>query len=291
MVATVTLNVDDLTPRFLAFYEAAQAEDADADRRWQLWQEHDGFAAVPPTPEGQALARRLLDQAWPHYPAVLDWIKAGAPGMGPAPEPILREVARLFGCDRPLAVRLVVFVGALEGNAFGTVKDGVPVVCVPVEQDPEQRALLLPHEFTHAVHITTAGLSGAWERSIAQLILEEGLATRTTAVLVPGHPPPAYVEDARAGATPDWFRRCAGREGTILRGIRAHLADGNSEAVARFTFGAGTTGLEREAYYAGWVVVGHLLEMGWTLATLAKVPEEGMVNLVDGAIDAKLAAS
>lgn len=49
MEPTVTLDVEDLTPRFLAFYEAVQAEGADADRRWQLWQEHYGFAAVPPT--------------------------------------------------------------------------------------------------------------------------------------------------------------------------------------------------------------------------------------------------
>ncbi len=290
-MATVTLNVDDLTPRFLAFYEAAQAEYADADRRWQLWQEHDGFAAVPPTPEGQALARRLLDQAWPHYPGVLDRIKAGAPGMVPAPEPILREVARLLGCDRLLTVRLVVFVGALEGNAFSAVKDGVPIVSVPVEQDPEQRALVLPHEFTHAVHITTAGLPGTWERRIAQLVLEEGLATRTTAALVPGRPQDAYVEAALASGTPGWFWQCTERETAILGGIREHLADGSSEAVARFTFGGGTTGLEREAYYAGWVVVGHLLDQGWTLATLAKVPEEGMVDLVDGAIRNKLVSS
>ncbi len=167
----------------------------------------------------------------------------------------------------------------------------MPVVCVPVEQDPAERALLLPHEFTHAVHNATAGLAGAWERRVAQLVLEEGLATRSTAALVPRRPPVAYVEDARAGATPDWFRRCAEQEGAILRGIREHLADGSSEAVARFTFGGGTTGLEREAYYAGWVVVGHLLDQGWTLATLAKVPEEGMVDLVDGAIRTKLVAS
>ncbi len=51
----------------------------------------------------------------------------------------------------------------------------------------------------------------------------------------------------------------------ILGGIREHLTDGTSEAVTRFTFGGGTTYLEREAYYAGQVVVGPLLETGWTL--------------------------
>jgi hypothetical protein len=70
MEPAINLEVVDLTPRFLAFYEAAQAVDTDADVRWRLWQEHYGFAAVPPTPDGQALARRLLDEAWTAYPGV-----------------------------------------------------------------------------------------------------------------------------------------------------------------------------------------------------------------------------
>lgn len=291
MEPTVTLEVVDLTPRFLAFFEAARTEGADAEGRWRLWQHHYRFAAVPPTPDGQALARRLLEGAWPAYPGVLDRIRKGAPGLDPAPEPILRDVARVLGCDRSVTVRLVVFVGALEGNAFSMAQDGVPVVCVPVEQDPEERALLLPHEFTHAVHIVTAGLPGTWERSIAELVLQEGLAMRTTAALVPGHPPAAYAEVVSTLATPDWFRRCVEREVAILGGIREHLADRSSEAVARFTFGTGTTGLEREAYYAGWVVVGHLLDQGWTLANLAHAPVEAMVALIDEAIRSRLAIS
>ena len=291
MEPAINLEVVDLTPRFLAFYEAAQAVEPDADVRWRLWQEHYGFAAVPPTPDGQALARRLLDEAWPAYPGVLAQVRAGASGLVPAPEPILRSVARLLDCRQDVTVRLVVFVGALEGNAFSTMNAGVPVVCVPVEQVAEEREFILPHEFTHAVHLTTAGLPGSWERPIAQLILEEGLATHTTAALMPGHPPAAYLEDTRAGSIPNWFQRCAEREAELLSGLRDYLADSSSDTVARFTFGTGTTGLEREAYYAGWVLVGYLLEQGWTLARLAHVPEDGLVSLVSEAIRSRLASS
>src|SRR5690606_26832582 len=63
------LDVIDLTPRFLDFYERASHEGLDPDARWTLWQEAYGFAAVPPTPEGSRAARALLDAAWDRYPA------------------------------------------------------------------------------------------------------------------------------------------------------------------------------------------------------------------------------
>ena len=127
MEPAINLEVVDLTPRFLTFYDAAQATGTDADERWRLWQEHYGFAAVPPTPDGQALARRLLDDAWTAYPDIVGQIRAGAAGLAPAPEPILRSVARILDCRQDVTVRLVVFVGALEGNAFSTMNAGLPI--------------------------------------------------------------------------------------------------------------------------------------------------------------------
>lgn len=50
-----------LQPRFLDFHAAAQGLDTDA--RWTAWQDRYGFGAVPPGPEGEAVARRLLDAA------------------------------------------------------------------------------------------------------------------------------------------------------------------------------------------------------------------------------------
>jgi hypothetical protein len=128
----VELEVVDLTPRFLAFYEAAAGDRAGPER---CWQEGYGFAAVPPTPQGRELARRLLDQAWDRYPEVMDRIRAGAAGLQPAPLPVLERVAALLDCPA-VAVRLVVFVGFLEGNAFGYGHEGRPTVCIPVEQAP-----------------------------------------------------------------------------------------------------------------------------------------------------------
>jgi hypothetical protein len=290
-MSRIVLEINDLTPRFLAFYERALAEDADPERRWELWRELYNVAAIPPTPEGQQLARRLLDDAWERYPSVLERIRAGAAGLEPEPRAALDAVAELLDCRAAATVRLTVFVGGLEDNAYAYRAGATPVVNIPVEQEPGRRALVLPHEFTHAVHTLLADLSGAWERPIAQVVMEEGLATRVTAALVPGRPDAGYVAYlADDNGTSDWFEQCVAREAALLAGLRPFLTDSRSETVARFTFGGGTTGLEREAYYAGWVLIGQLLAQGRTLAELAATPVDALAPLIERAIDTRLAA-
>lgn len=271
----VNLEIRDLTPKFLDFYEAALREQADPERRWQLWQERYGFAAVPPTPEGQSIARRLLDEAWPKYPTVMDQIRAGAAGLVPEPRPVLEAVTGLLGCRGTVKIRLVIYVGGLENNAFAAGDGEVTAVCLPVEQDPESRAVTMAHEFTHAVHRVTAGLGLGWERSIAETIILEGLACRTSQAVVPGQPEAAYIE-----TKPGWLAEADARRERIFAGLMPHLEASDSGSVFRFTMGEGTTGLEREAYYAGWVLVGRWLSAGRSLAALAAVPSAEMPGLV-----------
>jgi hypothetical protein len=282
----VTVSVTDLTPRFIRFHDAALAEGAGPERRWMLWKEHYDFAALPPVPERDAMARRMLEEAWPRYPGVMDRVRAGAASLEPSPEPLLRQVSELLENDQPVRMQLLVYVGALEKNAFFAMTRDGPMVAIPVEEDPQWRALTLAHEFTHVVHNRLAGLTGGWERSIAQTILTEGLAMRATEALFPGRPPNAYVEH-REG----WLDEATARRGEILKGLRPHLRAEDSESVMRFTLGEGSTGLDREAYFAGWLVVGHLLELGRTLPELARVPAAAMPELVDAALAALLERS
>ena len=58
----------------------------------------------------------------------------------------------------------------------------------------------------------------------------------------------------------------------------------------RFTMGKGPSGIEREAYYAGWLVVGYWLDRGMTFADIARIPEQEMPDRVAEAIDALLTA-
>jgi len=46
------------------------------------------------------------------------------------------------------------------------------------------------------------------------------------------------------------------------------------------TIGPGPAGLEREAYYAGWLVVGDWLAHGMSFSEIARIPEKEMPHRV-----------
>ncbi len=50
--------------------------------------------------------------------------------------------------------------------------------------------------------------------------------------------------------------------------------------VMRFTMGSGGAGIDREAYFAGWLVIGDLLQRGWTFPRLARITDEQMEHVV-----------
>ena len=94
-----------------------------------------GFAAVPPTPEGEQMARKILDDAWPKYPGVLDRIRGGADNITPDPHATLGKVAELLRPRSPVNITLLVYVGGLEGNAFTAAQDGKIMTALPIEDD------------------------------------------------------------------------------------------------------------------------------------------------------------
>ncbi len=273
-----SVRVVDLTPKFLTFYDSARKINADGDQRWALFQQLYNFAAVPPTPMGRTLAHRLLDSAWSRYPGAMAVIRLGPAALGIAPDSALARVVTLLACAPPANVQLTVFVGGFEANAFTYVlQDGTPAIALPVEAGEPRRSLV--HELTHAVHYVCAGFAG--RQSVARLIVAEGLAMRATERLVPGHPA-TYYTAAAAG----WFESSSARRIAILEGIRPQLADTSAEASDRFTFGAGTTGLPREGYYAGWEIVGFMLDrMGMSFHDIASTRQDALPVLVGRAIN------
>lgn len=279
----VILHVVDVSPRFLAFYDAAR-DEPNPDVRFALWQRHYGFAAVPPGPRGEAMARDLLDAAWPRYRGALPIIRAGARCITPDPQMIARKIAMTLCVREPVEMQLTAYVGAFEDNAFTAGQDGMPIVNIPLEMSPRKAELILPHEITHAVHMRLAGMSGGWERSIAATVLMEGLAIHVTREVAPGRPDEAYIEYSDG-----WLREARRRETSILTGIRPELARRDGESVYKFTMGRGTTGLEREAYYAGYAVVKHMRSKGMTLCHIARIREDDMPRAVGQALDEMLA--
>ncbi len=275
----INLTIKDLTPRFLKFYDEAVKENASPDRRWELWKRDYDFAAVPPTAEGEQMARKILEDAWPKYPAVLDRIRGGAASLTPDPHETARKIADLLRPERPVNITLLVYVGGLEGNAFTAAQGGKITVALPIEDDTDSRALRMTHELTHGIHISMGSFSGGWIRTIGTTVLTEGLAMRVTQKLLPGHDESYYVE-----ARPGWFDEASKKRNEILRDVKSVLDSDKSEDVMRFTMGKGPSGLDREAYYAGWLAVGYWLDHGMTFAAIARIPESEMPKRVNEVI-------
>jgi len=284
----LSVEIIDLTPKFLKFYDSAAVKNLDAESRWLLWKKLYGFAAVPPGPAGEKMAHTLLDNAWPKYPGVMNRIRLGASILNPAPLTILGRVAGLLNADTTqdsIRVKLYVFVGGLENNAFAFPDHGVPAVAIPVEIDNKELELTMTHEFTHAVHTRIADhIWGSYPTTLATLVLMEGLAMRVTEQLVPGHTAETYT-NAHSNT---WLKECEQNRATILKGIRQHLDDSASQARSRFIYGEGSTGHQREAYYAGWVVVGQLQKQGMTLSNLARLSPASVRDLLNSTITTML---
>lgn len=280
----ISVEIKDLTPKFLAFYEAAEKEQASPDRRWELWKEMYDFAAVPPTEEGYKIARGLLDEAWPRYATAQELIRGGAAGLTPNPNAMVQSIAELLKPEKPAKVTLRVFVGAFESNAFTTAGKSGVTTSIPIEMEPEARARIMAHELTHAVHIAMGTFSGGWIRSVGATVVSEGLAMRVSQKLFPNDPPERVAEH-----TPGWLKQADAKRDEILKSIQPALGSDESEDVMRFTMGQGPNGLEREAYYVGWVVVGHWLESGMSFAEIARIPEKETPERVAAALKQLLA--
>jgi hypothetical protein len=76
-----------------------------------------------------------------------------------------------------------------------------------------------------------------------------------------------------------------------LKDIRPFLISDKPDDIERFTIGPGPAGLEREAYFAGWLVVGDWLAHGMSFSEIARIPEKEMPQRAAAETDANLAAS
>jgi hypothetical protein len=267
------VEVINLIPKFLMFYEKANVEGLDNNDRWSLWEEYYNFAAVPPGDDGRKLAKKLFEQAWGKYQEHIDYITKWSPSQQKV-ENYLNEVKDMLGCDISINFVLIYFVGAFEENAFVAPYDQKRLaLCLPIENASSD--ILLVHELSHIVHSRTANLSAEWERTIASTILQEGLAAQISKYLVPGKSDELYIENIK-----NWLKSCEAQREKIIKGIFPYLEDSSSETVYKFTTGNGTTNHEREAYYVGWELVKTLLEEDVTFEELAKIKEEDIPNFL-----------
>ena len=123
-------------------------------------------------------------------------------------------------------------------------------------------------------------------RTVGETVLAEGLAMRVTQHLYPDRPAASFVEMA---SEPGWLAKSDRRRRAILLDVKSVLSSRKSDDVMRYTMGVGPAGLDREAYYAGWLVIDYWTRHGMRYADIARIPEAEAPTRVSAAIDAILA--
>jgi hypothetical protein len=283
--AVHTLDVVDRVAKFRTFYDEAAAAPLAPDARFALWQKDYGIAAVPPGPDGDAMARKLLDGAWAGYPELLPKL----PGLQADAEAAARDAFDRINAlyqtkDVAIHSRVVFYVGQFDNNAYSipAMGDKAATVMMPVEN--VQLRTVLAHEIAHTIHFQLAGVQNSFGGPVGELLFVEGLAMRTAQKVVPGLPETAYTQMA---SDHDWLAQCYARKDAVLAGILPDLDKSGREMAMKYTFGQGNNGMQREGYCAAWIVMGKLLGSGRTFADLARVPEAQMVATIRAAMTAK----
>jgi len=270
-MSQINIKVVNHVEKFLTFYQLAK--DCDEHRVWELWKEHYNFAAVPPGEQGEKMAQELLKNAWHMYPSIIDNLIKWKPDVEKAKH-YLKKVTDLLNYNQDIDIVLVYFVGAFDHNPFvAPINDGKIALCMPVEDSKED--IMLTHELTHIVHSKTAELAVEWERSLATVIIQEGLAMHVSKRLVPNYPIEDYVEHKKG-----WLVDCKKQAKEIIQGLLPVLEETSYEKVFQFTMGHGTTGCEREAYYVGWVLVEHMLKHEYSFEKIAAIKQKDMPDTI-----------
>lgn len=275
------LDIVNRIPKFEKFYADAQGLDESA--RWTLWQKEYGIAAVPPTAQGRALARKQLDAAWPRYAVLIPKLNALEASAEKVAHSEFTATNRLYAtAGTPIHTKIIFFVGQFDGNEFTVpAMDGQPPTVVMPVENPRLK-IQLAHEISHSVNFQLADVRKGFGAPIGETIFLEGLAMHANKALVPGFPDAAYTEMA---SEPGWLGRCTANRVKVMKGILPYLRESGPSTATKFTFGSGTTGMDRELYCAGWFVVGDLLASGKTFPQLARIPEGRMVDEVAQAMN------
>jgi len=277
------LDVVDRVPKFVSFYEAASRTASSEQERWDLWQRLDGIAAVPPGPDGQAMARRLLDAAWPRYDALVPRLSALTTDVTEDAQSDFSKINELYAdSDTAIETRLVLYVGQFDNNSYSIppATDSPATVVFPVEN--VLGTLALAHELAHTVNAQLSHAQNGFGQPVGETVFLEGLAMHTAQAVVPGLPDASYVSTPGDDA---WMPSCVSKRKQIIAGIAPYLSKSGREVAMKFTFGQGTTGMDREAYCAGWFAVAYLLKHGHTFPELARIPESQMIAVVREAIE------
>lgn len=271
-----TIEFISLKNKFLDFYEESK-KVASIQDKFNLWKEKYGFAAVPPTEEGQKIAFDMFTKSYDKYENSIGKIKSFEVNEEKVYS-VLEKVKETLNCSEIVEFSVLYFVGFFENNAFVAPNGDKLVLCLPIENDTSELYddMILAHELTHIVHYKIQKSTASWIRPLSFLILEEGLAMRVSKEVVSGLSDYQYITNKE-----EWYKECTDSHSEIVKGILPYVTEESSEVLFNFTMGAGTTNHEREAYYVAWKIYDRFLKQGFSLSELARISQEESKSFVE----------
>lgn len=240
----MTVTVDNLAETFLEFW--ALAKDNPVSEQVSLWETH---YAEP--------HRKILDyeehyndlsvpwaEVFSRYPELIPNIRSVSAGAEAAITDSVAECAAVLNATEP-AGRHVVMVGRFISNAWADLFEDVPTCFYALELIPnlDTLALMTVHETAHTLHFQVSDLPND-DKTVAETLLLEGLATMTSAVVTPGLKDEVYLwpgySYTTAGQKVDaWLADCVAQRLELKRQLLTDLDKTDPATLGRY-FGAGS---------------------------------------------------
>jgi hypothetical protein len=271
--AQVQVSLADYGPAFVKHMEAAANDEA----KWSAWSTQSEAATYLAKQLGEAEVKAKVLAAWPRYKDAQAQLEQGFNGLKPSPVEAMNKINSALGLNKELKLNFITYAGLFDGKVMSSSNEGVASLYIPVEQGGAQVSPAIAREYARiAVQRMLPGLEG---RNLAELAVHEGLMLHLAKTALPGSSEDSFVDAA-------WLNKVQASQGAILAGIKPQLAATSTDALAKFTTGNGSTGVNNEAVYAGKLVVERWLRQGLTIKEILATPKADMARSVGRVLDA-----
>lgn len=300
-MATVPIQVENICPDFLAFWERARGHNPDDQRRlWRVLYEQ-RHREIFDVYYGRYGSPELLEAALHRYALVVPRILALVPDAERLASETTPRCAALFAA--PSAdFAWVLMVGLFASDAWAAPLRGRTAAFLALESPTlaERRsiAITVAHEAAHAVHEACAAFSLADSTLVGLGLFAEGVAVLASMLLVPGESEHAYLcpgaettqdgQDCRA-----WLADCDERWPELRRRLLRDVDQDDPARFATYFWGgrhrrgdaAPTVVPVRAGYVVGYRVVG-ALNRHYTLPEMARWSPEQAAGAVRATLEA-----
>jgi hypothetical protein len=271
--AQVQVSLADYGPAFVKRMEQAVDDQA----KWAAWSSQTDAAAFLSQQLGQEALQAKVLAAWPRYKEVQAQLEKGFNGLAPSPVEAMNKINANLGLNKEIKLNFVAYAGLFDGKVASSSKEGVASLYIPIEQGGAQVSPAIAREYARiAVQRMLPSLEG---RNVAEVAVHEGLMLHLAKTALPGSSEDSFVDAA-------WLTKAQGNQSALMAGIKPQLAASSAEALAKFTTGTGTTGLNNEAVYAGKLVVERWLRQGLSIREILATPKADMARSVGRVLDA-----